>query len=57
MTSEKQEREASIVAITLGLVLLFGAVALTLAYVASHIGLLPGGPGGDAWVIGLAATD
>jgi hypothetical protein len=55
MTKEKLERESSIAVITLGLVLLFGAVSLTVAYVASHVGLLPGGPG-DAWVIGLAAT-
>jgi hypothetical protein len=57
MTKQKLERESSIAAITLALLLLFGAVSLSIAYVASHVGLLPGSPGGDAWIIGLAGTD
>jgi hypothetical protein len=40
MTNKAENREVSIPAITVGLVLFFSAVALSLGYLASHSGLL-----------------
>jgi hypothetical protein len=57
MTSEKQEREASIAAITIALLLVFGAVSLTVSYLAIQTGVLFDGGGAIQPTIAPAGTD
>jgi hypothetical protein len=40
MTNEKETREISLAAITVGLLLFFGSVSLSVSYFAVHAGLL-----------------
>jgi len=57
MTIEKQEREASIAAITIALLLFFGTVSLTVSYFAVRTGLLFDGAGAIQSTIASATTD
>jgi hypothetical protein len=57
MTNEKEEREASIAAITIALLLFFGAVSLTVSYFAVQTGLLFDGGGAIQPTIASAAAD
>jgi hypothetical protein len=57
MTSEKQEREASIAAITIALLLVFGAVSLTVSYLAVKTGVLFDGGGAIQPAVASAGTD
>jgi hypothetical protein len=57
MTNEKQEREASIAAITIALLLFFGAVSFTVSYFAFRTGLLFDGGGAVQSTIASNATD
>jgi len=53
MTREQQDREMSQIAITIGLVLFFGAVSLAASYIAVRTGLL----NPSSFESAVAATD
>lgn len=57
MTNEERERETSIAAVTIALLLFFGAVSLTVSYFAVRTGLLFDGGGAIQSTIVSAATD
>ena len=42
MMNEKESRDVSLAAITIGLLLFFGSVSLSVSYFAVHTGLLSG---------------
>ena len=57
MTNEERERETSIAAITMALLLFFGAVSLAVSYFAVGTGFLFDGGGAIQPTIASAATD
>ena len=55
--TNKQERETSIAAITIALVLFFGAISLAVSYVAVRTGLLAADLGAIESFLASATTD